>query len=292
MKIAAVARAGTGAPPATPGTASLTGAVTGTDIAGNAIVRTNTAELILPTPRPLPVGSNLLLEVTGRLSSPADRGLPPHALALSQRWEALQDALRATPTAQPTVAQAIPQPGPQFTGALLFFIAALRAGDLRGWLGPDAARAVDREGLLSRLTEEFGAMQRIASEPGGQDWRLFLLPVLSDEQLHQMRLFVRDNRDSAATDDKERETRFVIEVTFTKLGAFQFDGLARPKALDLVIRTERALPPGMRTEIAELFSDTTAALGLRGSVAFRTEAFFEIQPLRDSGLMRDAGLLA
>jgi hypothetical protein len=103
------------------------------------------------------------------------------------------------------------------------------------------------------MIDEFGIMQRIASEPAGQEWRLFLLPVLSDEQLQQMRLFVRNNQEDDHEDEKTRETRFVIEVTFSRLGPFQFDGLARPKAL---------------------------------------EEFFELQSLRDSGLAHEEGVMA
>ena len=135
-------------------------------------------------------------------------------------------------------------------------------------------------------------MQRLANEPSGQEWRLFLLPVLSDEQLHQLRLFVRDNKESENNDEKAKETRFVIEVTFSKLGPFQFDGLARSNALDLIIRTEHELAGPMQYGIVEIFTDTTSALGLNGSVAFRTEAFFELQPLRDSGLTEDSGVIA
>ena len=294
VRIAAISQPGTGAAPAPPGTASITGTVTGTDISGNALVRTNQLELAISTPRPLPIGSNLLLQTIGRPAPLFASSASPHTLATSPRWETLQEALRSIgPTAaQGAIAQAIPQTGAQFTNALLFFIAALRAGDMRGWLGAEATRGIEREALFGRMIEEFGLMQRLANEPGGQEWRLFLLPVLSEEQLHQLRLFVRDNQENGTDDQKAKETRFVIEVTFSKLGPFQFDGLARSNALELIIRTEHELAGPMQHEIAEIFADTTSALGLNGSVAFRTEAFFQLQPLRDSGLAEDSGVVA
>ena len=232
---------------------------TGTDISGNAIVRTNTAELALATPRPLPTGSNLLLQTIGRPIPFLAASAQQHTLALAPRWEALHDALRINIPGQALSLTAVPRPGAQFTGALLFFIAALRAGNLRGWLGSETSRTLEREALFGRMVEEFGVMQRIASEPAGQDWRLFLLPVLSDALLHQMRLFIRDNQEGGDSDEKSQETRFVIEVTFSKLGPFQFDGLARPKALDLMIRTEREIAATMQQEIVEIFTDTTSA---------------------------------
>lgn len=294
VRVAAISRPGTSAPPATPGANSMTGTVTRTDISGQAIVRTNTAELSIAIPRPLPAGSNLLLETLGR---PIPFSLPaagPRDLTLASRWETLHDALRAGSaiSAQNAISQAIPQPGTPMTNSLLFFIAALRAGDLRGWLGQDASRLVEREGLLGRMADEFGIMQRLASEPSGQDWRLYLLPLLSDEQLRQIRLFIRDKKDGDQGSKEAKETRFVIEVTFSKLGQFQFDGLARPKALDLIIRTKTDIDTSMRQSITDIFADTTSALGMNGSVGFRTEPFFELQPLRDSGLINNEGVFA
>lgn len=293
FRLVAVTRPGTGAPPATPGTASQTGTVTGSDPAGNAIVRTNTAELVLSTPRPLPVGSNLLLQSVGRLLPlPADTA-STHTLAMAPRWEALHQALHAVAagTGPSTTAQAVPQPGPQFTGALMLFIATLRGGDLSGWLGQDATRSVENHGLLGRLADEFGAMQRLATEPGGQEWRLFLIPILTEGQLHQMRLFVRD-RQAAAREGPADETRFVIEVNFSRLGPFQFDGLAGRKSLNLIIRTERDLQPHFQRSIAGIFDDTVAALGLYGSLKFRTESPFTLQPMRETGLLDDTGVVA
>ncbi len=294
VRISAITRPGTGAPPASPGTASTTGTVTGTTNAGHAVVRTNSAELSLAVPRPLPVGSNLLLQATGTPISQSPPALQQSGLVLAERWETLSDILRvgaSSPTPN-AINQSVPQPGPQLTNTMLFFMAALRAGDLRGWLGPNAVRLIEREGLLGRISEEFGLMQRIASEPAGQDWRLFLIPVISEEQLHQMRLFIRDHGGGDQDGETPQETRFIIEVTFTKLGPFQFDGLARPKALDLIIRTEREITKHMRQSISEVFTDTTSALGLTGRIGFKKERFFEIQPLRDSGLAHDSGIVA
>ncbi len=294
VKIAAVTRPGTAAPPASPRTSSMTGTVTGTNTVGHAIVRTNTAELSLAVPRPLPTGSNLLLQTSGNPILPFRTDVQQNTLVLAERWETLNDAIRTGPSAAApnSISQTIPQPGAQFTNSLLFFIAALRAGDLRSWLGQDAMRHIDRESLLGRITEEFGLMQRIANEPAGQDWRLFLIPIFSDEQLHQMRLFVRDGSGGERDDSDPQETRFVIEVTFTNLGQFQFDGLARPKALDLIIRTEHKISSYLQHAITDVFTDTTSALGLSGGISFKMERFYEFQPLRDSGLAIDSGVIA
>ncbi|MBN4083204.1 hypothetical protein JYU08_00810, partial [bacterium AH-315-B06] len=270
---------------------SLAATVTGTNDTGQTVVRAGAMELALTTSRPLPVGGNLLLEAIPL--PPAADGADLQSLALARRWEALHDALRLGDLSalRTVLTKLIPQPGVQLAGTLLFFISALRAGDLRGWLGQDIARLLERGGSLDRLGEEFAVMQRLATEPAGQDWRLFLIPFLSDDQLHQMRFFVRDDPGNAEA-GASAGIRFIIEVSFTKLGLFQFDGLVRDKAMDLIIRTALALPETARRDITQIYGDTLAALGYTGGVAIRTESFFNVQPLQEYGLPGKPGVIA
>ncbi len=248
--------------------------------------------MTLATSRPLPVGGNLLLEALPPPPPPAE-GLDPQSLALARRWEALHDALRPgnLSGSRTVLTNSIPRPDVQLAGTLLFFLSALRAGDLRGWLGQDAARLLAGAGSLDRLGEDFAVMQRLATEPAGQDWRLFLVPFLSDEQLHQMRFFIRDDTGDAE-ENASAGIRFIIEVTFTKLGPFQFDGLVRDKAMDLIVRTVLEVPRAARRNITQIYGDTLAALGYTGGVAICTESFFDVQPLQEAGLPGKPGVFA
>jgi len=299
LRIVAISPPGPASPVAAPTAArapaagpALAVTVTGANDSGQTIVRTATGvELALATSRPLPAGANLLL---GALTpAPLAGGLDPQSLALAPRWEALHEVLRLgdNSAARAILTKSIPRPGAQLAGSLLFFLSALRGGGLRGWLGQDAARLLESGGSLERLGREFAIMQRLASEPAGQDWRLFLVPFLSDEQLHQMRFFVRDDP-GAAEDGAATGIRFIIEVTFTKLGPFQFDGLVRDKTMDLIVRTEQALSATARRDIAKIYGDSLAALGFTGGVAMRTESFFDVQPLQEAGLSGKPGVIA
>ncbi|MEC8200847.1 MAG: hypothetical protein VX085_14970, partial [Pseudomonadota bacterium] len=97
----------------------------------------------------------------------------------------------------------------------------------------------------------------MANEPAGQEWRSYLIPILSGSDLEQLKLFVRGERDQDENDEDSagRRIRFVIEVKFSRLGPFQFDGLSRERTIDLMVRTRDALSKTMRDDIRRIYAD-------------------------------------
>lgn len=267
-------------------TAVFSARIMGTNVVGQPVIRMGNLELTLPAGRPLPTGGTLFLERAGVPLLPLISDTLPQTLAVAQRWEALLQVLNnnGSPALRAAMQHLIPQPNVQLAGTLLYFMAALRGGDPRNWLGADVARQLNADGLLGRIGEEFGLMQRLATEPAGQDWRLFLIPLLSDGQLHQLRLFIRGRPDNGGDKDEQAGVRFVIEASFSRLGPFQFDGLVQARNMNLVIRTERALAEQIRKDIMEIYGTSLQALGFTGHIEFRAEQFFEVQPLAESGL--------
>ena len=193
----------------------------------------------------------------------------------------LQETLTALIQAQPVLGeqvarQALPQPGALLGATLIFFLAALRGGDLRGWLGERAAKALEQAGrgeLTARLGGEFTALARQSAEPMG-DFRPFLLPIYSDGEIHYLQLAVRRFPDGERPGDGEdgASKRFLIEVEMSRTGPLQLDGLVKAKRFHLLIRTVGALPPAMRNEIREVFANACDACGLQPSLAFQTGA--------------------
>ena len=122
-------------------------------------------------------------------------------------------------------------------------------------------------------------MQRTATDASSQDWRLFFIPVMTNEGLEQLRLMLRQDEGDGKSPDEDAGARFLIEVDMSRLGPFQFDGLTRKKHLDLVVRTHAELPPEMREEIRSIFGNTITALGFTGTIAFRAVPKFEIAPV-------------
>jgi len=155
---------------------------------------------------------------------------------------------------------------------MLFFLSALKGGDIKGLFGDTASRVIDKErpGLINRLGAEFQAMSRLADEPQSGDWRLALIPMWNGEKVEQIRYFWR-GAGGGEEGESEEETRFVLDLDLSNLGHLQVDGLVKAKRnhLDLIIRTDQPLSPEMRTDISTIFETARETLGLGGQVAFQ-----------------------
>jgi hypothetical protein len=274
------------APPATQARGQLFSAtIIGRQPGGAPVAAAGTAEIVLSSAPPIAAGSRVLIELLAL--RPPDPGepsaLPPSFVG---RWEALGDALallqRVDPALAHHVADAmVPNPGPRLAGSALFFLSAVFSGEIRRFLDADAMRQLARApgGLGARLSNELGQMQRTATDASGQDWRLFLVPILTDQGLEQLRFMLRKDGEEGKKQAEDAGTRFLIEADMSRLGPFQFDGLTRKKHLDLVVRTHKELPPEMREDIRGIFGNTVTALGFTGTIAFRVALKFEISPV-------------
>ncbi|HAA92489.1 MAG TPA: hypothetical protein DCE33_08590 [Rhodospirillaceae bacterium] len=272
----------------TAGNPALHGIVTGATVDGRPVFQSQSGVLTLETRSPIPVGTRLSLELIGAPRHAAGADL--QSSSLHGQWQALRDALQFVQTANPTATQSlvqnIPQPGAQLTASLLFFLSAITSGDVRRLLGEEASRALERNGdLFRRLQEDAGQLQRLATDRPGQEWRSFMIPLLTHTGLEQIKLFVRDEKDDEDEEDPEDSTtRFIIEVLLKRLGQVQFDGRARKKNIDLVMNSQHPVPDDMRNRINEIYIDTLSALGFAGTLAYRETKEFETAPLADAGL--------
>lgn len=265
----------------------LTGAVSGRTQAGQPIVQTPAAPFALGAPGTLAEGA----KVSFRLDS-----LPLAPLEMDDGLEALQglgrervgtgalrdltDALRHLAQADPArlaqVAQnALPQPGAKLSNQMLFFLSALKGGNVRGLFGDASMRILETErpDLAQRLGSDFQTMARLADEPQQGDWRLALIPLWNGEELDQLRLFWRHGGGGEGGEDDGEETRFVLDVELSRLGHLQIDGLVKAKRhhLDLIVRSDQPLPQDMRAEIAEIFDAARDTAGLGGQVGFQAK---------------------
>jgi len=284
MRVSGMQVPGGTAPTASPATASGGGVpatVAGSGTGGQTLIQSPVGQMTLATSAPLPQGTQLRLEPVGLPQLPAVSGAADEAAG--QRWDTLREAIRTIIQAgagvgQTRMMQAIPQPTPQMPATVIFFLQALRHGSMRGWVGSDAAETLGRHNkpLLDRLGAEFAQLQRQAGEPVSQDWRLFTIPLFADGEAERLKLYVRDRQAGQDPDqDEAAGDRFVVEANFTRLGPFQFDGLARTKRLDLVIRTLARLPDEMQNGIGVQFADTVTALGLTGTLSFQVTDRFD-----------------
>ena len=269
----------------------LSGTVSGVTQSGRPVVATPFGNLAINATSDLRIGDRVALDVlASRVGEMPTAERPAPLSVLAREWPALEGAMRVLqealgPQAAAQMTQAMVRPSPQMTAAMLFFMNALKVGDMRSWFGNDAARALEtagRGGLLSTLAEDFQTLQR-AVEPGDNGWRAFLIPVLGEEK-RPIRVLTRGRRqgkgdkDGSGADDG---TAFLVDLELSQLGPFRLDGLVRNDLVDLWIRTTKPLPGLVRHDIKALFDGTLDRTGIQGRLAFKATPVLPPLPVAD-----------
>jgi hypothetical protein len=277
--------------------APLIGKVLGYTRAGHAVIDTPMGALMMQERTRLPVGAQVALVLEPVLPVPA-APLPPITspqqalLYLSNGWPALDDllaVLRGTPAAPNDLETApppgIPQTGPKLAAGLAAAITALRTGDLEKLLGPMLASRklpLEKEEMVKRLKEEFTQLSDLAKDRPSVDWRALFLPIYDPRiGLTQINLYYRHNSggDGSEKEKKDQGTRFLVDVNFAALGAFQLDGLIRDRRFDLMIRSRSRLSRNQRQDIIGIFENALEVGGCKGGLEFRTVDVFPVSPL-------------
>ncbi len=263
----------------------MTGTVTGQTASGQPIIQLPSATIALDVQGKLVVGSKITIEVTANAQVPKQTTAANaliqagghETFVKSNSWGSLNEALRAIELADPgrfnqIIQNVIPQVGSKLSSQILFFISALRSGDVRSWLGEAPVRLIERErpGLLSRIGSEFQAMGKLADDPSGGDWRMAMIPIYHGERVDRIRLYQRNARDK--NEDSDDGKRFVLDFDLSKLGHIQIDGLVKSDSskVDVIIRTEKSLGQKAQMEIAQIYNEAAELTGIGGGIAFQS----------------------
>lgn len=278
---------------------TLSGTVIATTPQGQPIAQTPHATIALDTTAKIAEGARIVFKVE---SAPTPPTIPDSAklgrLPLgdtplqSKTWPNLDEAMQVLAQADPSRAQhlaqtAMPQPGNKLTAQMLFFLSALKGGDVKAWMGESTTRILERErpGLTSRLSGDFQIMSKMADEPQSGDWRLALIPLLNNGQIEQLRMYYRGKGGQDEKDKEADEARFVLDLDLSNIGHLQIDGLMKTssKKLDLIIRSEEPLPAPWRTDIIDIFTAGQDITGISGGLAFQAAPgnFIEFPPPTD-----------
>ncbi|PWC78377.1 hypothetical protein [Azospirillum sp. TSH64] len=268
-----------------PDTPILRGTVAGSTPQGQPILATKQGMLALNVPASLPQGATVTAALAdlARATQAAAPTLPGPPGPLDGRdWPAMRQLMATLAAADPAAAKAMlatmPQPNRKLTAALGFFLSAMRGGDAQGWLGDDAASALDKAGrrdLLERLEKDFDGLRREAAEPLPGDWRSYTIPLMDANGPKPIRLHVhplQEDEESGGGERSKPGSRFVIDLDLSRFGPMQLDGLVRPNHFDLILRSHAALPPELRVELIQIFADSVRAVGYTGGLSFQSGA--------------------
>lgn len=258
--------------------ATLYGTVSGRQGVSNTVVQTHAGPMTLPTAQPLSPGTSIVFEIRSLVPPPPTPAQHPTENLLRGDWPALDDALKTlhdiSPAAHMQVLQAaLPRADAQLATNVLFFLAALRGGDLKSWLGDGPLRILERHRpeLAGRLREDMGQMSRRFGDPESGDWRMQGVPFFQNNDIEQFRLLIRDHDDDEEDTDSKRGTRFVIDLDLSRLGHLQIDGLVgeKGKRLDLVLRSDTPLDATMRRDLSAIYQNAMEVTGINGSIGFQ-----------------------
>ncbi|MBT4702573.1 MAG: hypothetical protein HOB79_16005 [Rhodospirillaceae bacterium] len=261
---------------------TLTGTVTGSTPLGHPIVTTSAGVISLATKTVLPTNTRVIFEVAGNpILPPAPKtgiGQMLTTLHGTKSWPELTEALQTLGDVNPAIAQqvinsVIPGANAQLTTNVLFFLAALRGGDLRGWLGEGPTSILQRAkpDLVARLNDGFNQIARVSEESTAGEWRATAVPFLNGSEIEQIYLYTqRHNREDDPDKDKA-DARFVVDVTLTNLGRLQLDGFLHQgrKHFDLIFRSETPLPGTMPEDIRTIFINSGEITGMQGGISFQ-----------------------
>ncbi|HYF87449.1 hypothetical protein [Azospirillum sp.] len=268
-----------------PDTPVLRGTVAGSTPQGQPILATKQGMLALNVAASLPPGAKVTAALTdlAQATQAAAPTLPGPPGPVGERdWPAMRQLMATLAASDPALAKSMlatmPQPNRKLTAALGFFLAAMRGGDARGWLGDDASSALDKAGrrdLLERLDKDFEGLRREAAEPLPGDWRSYTIPLMDSTGPKPIKLHVHPLKEDEEGDGRPRGkpgSRFLIDLDLSRFGPMQLDGLIRPNHFDLILRSHAALPPELRVELIQVFADSVRAVGYSGGLSFQSGA--------------------
>jgi hypothetical protein len=211
--------------------------------------------------------------------------LPLPVQLAPQPWPLMDEIYQTLAQTSPQTAQAfantVPSPAnpAQMSPAILFFIAAVRGGDLSQWLSEktvDILKGTGKTSLLSRLTQEGAGLNRIASEPFSQEWRAVNLPMFAQGEMQKLALYYRHEHDGENEYGGKslKSTRFVFDMKLDVMGPVQVDGLFRPvseagKRLDVVVRTEQFFSQATQAEMRRVYARALRDTEVTGELSFQ-----------------------
>jgi hypothetical protein len=269
-------------PPPAPGMAVEEGEVESVTSAGLPVIRAEGRHFVLQSPATAEPGTRVAFTAQPAVSSAPKPtiGAPVTEepdLFLPAAWPELEEAILAAPPAlAAAVRNTLPMPTAALPAAALLFLAALRTGDVENWLGPDTVRGLRSAGkkdLAGKLVSGFSrlAEQSQAPLPGG--WKEIPVPLFHEGQVERLRFLVRRQEDETneggGAERGGKSTRFVLNLSFSNLGAMQLDGLIRRRQFDMILRTETALAPGAKRDLMQGFAAGLAQSGFEGMLGFQ-----------------------
>jgi hypothetical protein len=194
--------------------------------------------------------------------------------ALDELYNSLQ---QLSPQAAASLGRTLPNAGTpsQLGPAAMMFIAAIRSGDVGAWIGDkkmDLLQQSQKIDLLSRLTQKPTATMPVpaAETTPSNDWRAVPLPMFWEGEIHKITLYTRHENQSGQQENQgQGRTRFVFDLSLSRMGDIQLDGLLRDNRLDLIIRANNSFSLPMQQTMRQAYAGALDHTDLTGELNFQ-----------------------
>lgn len=206
------------------------------------------------------------------------KSIPP------ETQKALVKILQATPLIENKIPQ---EPSAKnFMSNVLGFIKAVKQQDISAWLGKAETAELRATPQGQNILNTAQVVVDSSHREVGR-WQLIEIPLASGELSENIRLAIKQQEEEESEKKQQnitrrKQTRFIMETTFSQLGSFQFDGLAveEQRRFDLIIRTEKTLPDDIYTHIMRLYMTTLQKFDYHGTIKINLKENF-IKPWED-----------
>ena len=211
-----------------------------------------------------------------------------------REWTNLEKMIEEIRTTQhsinmESIISKIPKPDNKMTAKMLFFLQALKGASIKNWLGIDNSIFLEKTNpdLFKQLDEDFLILSRNLIEPGTNDWRTTIIPIMNGLGLDHFQFHTQDQSFHKENHSDKKGARFIIDLELSHLGRIQIDGLTRKKNknFDLIIRSERDLGNQIKKKINTIYLNFTKIMTFSGQISFQvSKKFAEINlpHLRDN----------
>ena len=261
---------------------SITGVVIGQKSQNISIMQSHAGPLAIQNSSSLPAGTTITFQILAELKDKANpeldmiknkSGLIIHE---TKEWKSLTEVIQLISEANPAIGKqalntVIPRLDIALASKLIFFITALQGSDIRKLFGDAPIRLLNRTNpkLLSQLSDDFKQISSLADESNENEWRAFPIPILNNQKIEQIRLFLKSTK-KQNPDASDAEIRFIVDVNLTQIGRLQLDGLhnSDKKTFNMIIRTEMELTKNIKKTIKGIFHQVTEISKTDGQVNF------------------------
>ena len=243
------------------------------------VVKTPLGPLVPEANLKIPDETKVLLQITGLFQNKAAETPKLPLSGLKEIFEFLQ--ARGMNDVEDTILQKIPQNNEKLLSNIMSFVKAARSGKPEHWLGTETLNRLKTAGtdgaeVLEKLNNAVNAQ---VQENSG--WKIINIPFYGDNMFNRIRIAVKKMEDEEQQRQEKRRkeksaVRFVVDTSFSVLGAFQLDGFSfvKDKRFDLIVRTEKDMPRDFCSEMMRLFQKSLEDVGYSGNMKINVKENF------------------